>query len=1067
MLPLVDEDFSGPAVNVFEYSSITALKGQSMSADRVCPACGSSIKPAMLKCMDCGTRLTAGEATQPARQPGTTSSQLPTTVGVAPSASRVRVVGRSSTARPRTSARPQAQSEATTQGAVKNQPAASTLPQTPVQQPVETQPASVTNVLEQATPVPGAATKSSSAAPSQVASQAKGASAPRKPPVSEGDSSSGHSGSTRKSVVKPDGRPADHRKLFLEAVRSAIASLSDADDASEPGKALSRRKLKSLTADLEVEDATSRSESMARRAAILELGKSRDRRAFELIEPFHSDSWEIVRRAVAVALGELGDSRGTRVLLELLTDSDADVVRESIKALRLLGNPAAIRPLLLIGLDNHLLKMQVGEAVSHLGAAGIDELIRLADSKPLELRKAAISALGRIKDDRVGAFLMATLDSCSPTLRPTVIKALGRLGDRKAISRVIRLLSDSDARVCLSAIQALCRMPDKRAVRPLLGKLESTTDPQLRRPLLLALAATGHEKAIPAISLEVEEGDSAFQEAVADSFGKSDSPAASEMLLQLVNSEEQSVVLKALVALRRCVDSGAIPVVLPLAQHINASIRRHAIEVLSETGSDDVIETLETKLFNDVASEVRAAAARGLGRFKSSRSVSLLERALGDSSSVRCAAIISLSTMGDSSAIPALLASLKDPAPEVRYHAVSGLGKLKAEKATRVIQGLLEDTDAMVRRGAEKSLQELGVKAARVPLSRRMASRVARMVPDGVAGVVPTGAIGGIVAAVLLLTGGGWFLLSTSTAASTDAIALVRVKRVDRVLFVPGTGNVVIRRSDGQNELWDAASGEFLQQVEATDLLAVGQRANLFDRQAGQLKPWSPDGASGGSALTIPTLLTHMVLSSDGQIAVCTDPRRDVFTWNTSDGKRLATVGLRMEPAPVISSDGKFVAGVTPESDVGICDAQTGQIVSRIPQAEIGEPSFLKELVFSKTGRTLAVPAKRGVVIADVDSAGKLDTRTVKANVRLSNLRLPDAESLYSAFGENVYRINLKTGETKVFPLTDEEIEIATWSLSDDGSLIVAGDIDKRFAWCLNTADSSTVEFDPTTIPAE
>ena len=81
-----------------------------------------------------------------------------------------------------------------------------------------------------------------------------------------------------------------------------------------------------------------------------------------------------------------------------------------------------------------------------------------------------------------------------------------------------------------------------------------------------------------------------------------------------------------------------------------------------------------------------------------------------DESAIHCAAVVSLAGLGDQSVIPALLASLKDVAPEVRYHAVSGLGKLNAEKAVRAIREMLEDKDDMVRLGAKQSLQNLGYK---------------------------------------------------------------------------------------------------------------------------------------------------------------------------------------------------------------------------------------------------------------------------------------------------------------------------------------------------------------------
>jgi HEAT repeat protein len=72
-------------------------------------------------------------------------------------------------------------------------------------------------------------------------------------------------------------------------------------------------------------------------------------------------------------------------------------------------------------------------------------------------------------------------------------------------------------------------------------------------------------------------------------------------------------------------------------------------------------------------------------------------------------------------AAPALIATLKDSSPEVRWNACEALGDMQAKAAIPALEELLADPEAKVREHAAEALSEIGSDArAAVPTLRRL-----------------------------------------------------------------------------------------------------------------------------------------------------------------------------------------------------------------------------------------------------------------------------------------------------------------------------------------------------------
>ena len=134
----------------------------------------------------------------------------------------------------------------------------------------------------------------------------------------------------------------------------------------------------------------------------------------------------------------------------------------------------------------------------------VEPLLATLQRQRLDVRRAAVEALGRLGDVRAVEPLLAMLrDSdvvcaaggrrgagvgwvtygpwsrcwrrCATAtwyVRRAAVEALVRLGDVRAVEPLLAMLRDSDGDVRLAAVEALGRLGDVRAVEPLLAMLQ-------------------------------------------------------------------------------------------------------------------------------------------------------------------------------------------------------------------------------------------------------------------------------------------------------------------------------------------------------------------------------------------------------------------------------------------------------------------------------------------------------------------------------------------------------------------------------------------------------------------
>jgi hypothetical protein len=145
-------------------------------------------------------------------------------------------------------------------------------------------------------------------------------------------------------------------------------------------------------------------------------------------------------------------------------------------------------------------------------------------------------------------------------------------------------------------------------------------------------------------------------------------------------------------------------------------LRARAADALGEVLDGAGAAPLSAALAGDLDPQVRAAAARALDRLNSPGSNGELATALADGdATVRLAALTAATHVHGFSDIAAVARLLSDSAsPEVRRHAASALGAMRARDAVpALITMLSHETDAVARAEAAHALGLIGDPSAK------------------------------------------------------------------------------------------------------------------------------------------------------------------------------------------------------------------------------------------------------------------------------------------------------------------------------------------------------------------
>lgn len=641
---------------------------------------------------------------------------------------------------------------------------------------------------------------------------------------------------------------------------------------------------------------------------------------------------------VLVALGRV-DGRSRALMRDELSVLDAEVRERLVaplkNAVKSKGDPAAS-----------------AFAVSLLSQIKGGELLKMYMSltrhPTAALRVAALEALVQTEEKQSVRFLNAGLADPAPSVRAAAAMGMAKISSPKSESLLIAALRDEQASVRRVAAQTLVEFESKTVGSAASKALNLETDPGVVEFLLEIVGRGGTDDAL--ITLQ-----------------------------KYLSSDDRELQNRAMATLRRLRNPNAAKLVAPLLSSEHHETRRLAVETVGLLKNKCVLPELREILKSDAEDQIRAAAARALGELKDNEAVCLLEESLHDSRAVRCQAVIALGNLGQKESAPALVAQLRDPAAEIRYHACHALGQIGDLPDPEPLQNLLEDKEAMVRRGAEVALTKMGHKVGQAKFARRLSKMTASMMPSVVAGALPGGTA--MIAAVVLLVavGIGYKTMGTVGAASETAFP---VSDVHAIAVNHDGSQISVARKFNVLEVWDTSPGKLIAQFQ-TDAGAAGivyrkdgnalilAGSKSFEMDVARV---ASDGKQALATAKLDNLSTHRVATTpDGtKTLLCTAAGKATLIDMAAQTKLLSfqVKDFGDRDAVAISPDATLAFVGTAGGHLKVFSLEDAKPLGRLDISQrIGSPGAgITALAMDAAGTVIAVGTSSGsVVVVGID----------------------------------------------------------------------------------------------------
>jgi HEAT repeat protein len=341
-----------------------------------------------------------------------------------------------------------------------------------------------------------------------------------------------------------------------------------------------------------------------------------------------------VRINAAAALGKLNDSCAIPSLIAALEDSNRDVICAAAEALGNIGDARAVGPLVT------MVKKQLyiwspywkeGEAgikaLLKIGTPAVDSLIAAPGDRDPYVLVITAKILENMGNARAAELLVTIMKKwyLHGPVRRAALEALVKIG-MPAVDLLIAALKDKESEIRAAAAEALGNIGDARAVEPLVTLVEKRYT------------------------------DWGARYAAWEALGKIRGVSTVDSLIVLLKHNDWDVRESATTVLERISHRNLVGGFQPVeAQHAKEALQAYEKEKETYRKADhdlkDLIEALGYKGDAFVEAGVRAYAAEVLGK------------------------------LGDSHAIPSLIAALKDDDENVRRSAVEALRKIPDARA--------------------------------------------------------------------------------------------------------------------------------------------------------------------------------------------------------------------------------------------------------------------------------------------------------------------------------------------------------------------------------------------------
>jgi HEAT repeat protein len=421
-----------------------------------------------------------------------------------------------------------------------------------------------------------------------------------------------------------------------------------------------------------------------------------DTRVAPRVVPLLED--EMLREAAADALGQLGDEETVAPLAALLNTTGAPTlpVARALAALhdryeKQFGEGAYVADLSRAAVNTtgarNLLDALEGSSSEELrplalvvgwleGAAVERALTRLLGHA--DARGEVVEALVR-HGPRVTELLIEQLGSEDLEIRKAAVVALGRIGDARAVPALVELLGE-DPELVIPAADALAKIGDPRAFEALLA-LVGEPSGAVRQSVVGALNSLGSPSMPSRVLPLLEDDDPNVRESAVKVAGYFGYPECAELLLERCRDRDERVRRAAVEHLPFLEDERATHALVLALKTETPRVRAAAAGAMALAEGAEVAASLVDALGDD-DSWVRYFAARSLGRLRLAESAAALSALAWDdrANHVRIAAVEALGSIGGETAAEAVLPLLESDDPDLARVAADALGIMKSGK---------------------------------------------------------------------------------------------------------------------------------------------------------------------------------------------------------------------------------------------------------------------------------------------------------------------------------------------------------------------------------------------------
>jgi serine/threonine-protein kinase len=398
-------------------------------------------------------------------------------------------------------------------------------------------------------------------------------------------------------------------------------------------------------------------------------------------------------RVVAGIVTILSHSRGydPHSLLELFMDSTAP---KAALVQILAAHKETLRPKALLELcnmtdkDGRLAVLRLADQVATEGM--VPELLPYARSDDWLIRLHVAQILSRFSTAASCETLLHLVTDAHKSVRLAALEGLAGLQMPIEVEPLCTLLRDPDLTIQHKAIEAIIQINHPHTLRHILDLLQDESE-YIRRAAVEVLNAVGSTEAI-------------------------------KDLLGALGDQDWWVRVRAADALGTIGGPRVVEAVIPLLKEADAFIRRCAVEILNTTKDPRALQALVEALA-DPDWWVQERAVDALAALGDRHAVPALLRLLQRDTQAVPAVLRALGHLGDSQAIPMIVATLPHGAPAVRKEALQALALLtEAPQAAlvqqaihQVIQGLDGESKALAEGVLRTLVTKYGEKLRSAP----------------------------------------------------------------------------------------------------------------------------------------------------------------------------------------------------------------------------------------------------------------------------------------------------------------------------------------------------------------